>query len=104
MSHITGGGLPGNLPRVLPDGLGVRVARGWRRPAVFDWLAATGPVDDAEMLRTFNCGIGFVFVLAATDVAAANVALRAAGETPFELGTVVRVADGTPFEERVVLA
>jgi phosphoribosylformylglycinamidine cyclo-ligase len=103
MSHITGGGLPGNLPRVLPEGLGVRVGRRWSRPAVFDWLANAGPVDDAEVLRTFNAGVGFVFVVAADDAARAEGALRAAGEAPFELGAVVRVASDTPFEARVIL-
>jgi phosphoribosylformylglycinamidine cyclo-ligase len=102
MSHITGGGLPGNLPRVLPDGLGVRVGRKWPRPAVFDFLAKTGPVEESEMLRTFNCGVGFVIVIAPGDAARASEALRAAGEAPFELGTVVRLPATTPFEERVV--
>ena len=63
LAHITGGGLPGNVVRVLPDGLDAHIdPASWRRPAVFDWLQRTGQVADAEMYRTFNCGIGMVVV------------------------------------------
>jgi phosphoribosylformylglycinamidine cyclo-ligase len=104
MSHVTGGGLPGNLPRVLPEGLGVRVARAWPRPAVFEFLAKSGPIDEAEMLRTFNCGVGFAVVVVATDADRAREALRGAGESPFDLGVIVPIAPSTPFEERVVFS
>ena len=63
MAHITGGGLPENIARILPDGLGARIdTTSWPRPAIFDWLQDHGGVDEAEMLRTFNCGIGFVLI------------------------------------------
>lgn len=62
--HVTGGGLPGNLPRVLPAGLGARVDTGtWTWPAIFAWLADRGPVETDEMWRTFNCGVGMVAVV-----------------------------------------
>ncbi len=105
MSHITGGGLPGNLPRVLPESLGVRVdatSATWQRPALFDLIARGGPVEEAEMRRTFNLGVGFVVVVAAAEEARAIEVLRAAGERPFVLGPVVDVPAGTPFEARVV--
>jgi len=104
MSHITGGGLPGNVPRVLPDGLGVRITGAWERPGVFDLVARGGPVDEAEMRRTFNIGVGFVVIVPAASEAVAMAALRASGEAPFALGDVIRVAPDTPFEERVVFA
>jgi phosphoribosylformylglycinamidine cyclo-ligase len=66
LCHITGGGLPGNLPRVLPDGLGITIDRAtWSRPAVFDWLAEHGPVSDEQMWATFNCGVGMVAIVPA---------------------------------------
>ena len=74
LSHITGGGLAENLPRVLPDGMAAHVDLStWRAPAVFDWLARAGNLNDAEMLRTFNCGVGMV-VIAAQDRADAVIA------------------------------
>jgi phosphoribosylformylglycinamidine cyclo-ligase len=102
MSHITGGGLPGNLPRVLPEGLGVRVDAAWERPALFDLIAQGGPVTEVEMQRTFNLGVGFVVVVPAAEEARAIEVLRHAGERPFVLGPVVDVPATTPFEERVV--
>jgi phosphoribosylformylglycinamidine cyclo-ligase len=102
MSHITGGGLPGNLPRVLPEGLGVRVDAAWERPPLFDIIARGGPVTETEMQRTFNLGVGFVVIVPAAEEAKAIEALRGGGERPFVLGPVVAVAAETPFEERVV--
>jgi phosphoribosylformylglycinamidine cyclo-ligase len=99
MSHITGGGLPGNLPRVLPDGLGVRLAAPWTRPPILRLLA--DKVEEHELRRVFNLGIGFVFVVAREHEARARDALRAIGEEPIDLGEVVRVPDGTEFEARV---
>ena len=64
MSHITGGGLPGNLPRVLPDGCGARLQTAWERPGVFELIAKGGPVSETEMFRTFNMGVGMVAVVA----------------------------------------
>ena len=77
MAHITGGGLPGNLPRVLPEGLGARVdERRWQAPAVFDWLAGLG-VERDEMRRVFNGGLGYVAVVPAGRGAAALAACEA---------------------------
>ncbi|MDR3408899.1 MAG: phosphoribosylformylglycinamidine cyclo-ligase [Methylovirgula sp.] len=95
LAHITGGGFPDNLPRVLPRGLGIRLdLAAIPVPPVFRWLAAEGPVAEAEMLRTFNCGIGMA-VIAAPDAAdAVAMALRAAGEEPVRIGEVVAAATG----------
>jgi phosphoribosylformylglycinamidine cyclo-ligase len=89
LAHITGGGLSENLPRVLPDGLAahVNLAR-WSPPAVFGWLAKAGRLDDEEMLRTFNCGIGLILVVAPSDVPAVVAALADAGETAIEIGAI----------------
>jgi phosphoribosylformylglycinamidine cyclo-ligase len=94
--HVTGGGLPGNLPRVLPDGLGAVVdASTWEWPAVFRWLAEHGPVEDAEMWRTFNCGVGMVLVLAPAAVEAAAALLAERGVTAWSMGRVESAA--APF-------
>jgi len=101
MSHITGGGLPGNLPRVLPDGLGVRLpAAGWKRPAIVELIASE--VEEHELRRVFNLGIGFVFVVAADAAAATHQALRAIGEAPIDLGEIIELPADTDFEARVV--
>jgi phosphoribosylformylglycinamidine cyclo-ligase len=97
LAHVTGGGLTENLPRVLPEGLGATIDHAWPEPAVFAWLAAEGGVAEAEMLRTFNCGIGMV-VVAAPDRADALAALLAAeGETVHRIG---RVSEGTGLRYR----
>jgi len=89
LAHITGGGITENLPRVLPPGLTANIDLGsWPLPEVFTWLAATGPVEHAELLRTFNCGIGMIVVVAADDAAAISTALAAAGESVFEIGRI----------------
>ncbi|MCK6443556.1 phosphoribosylformylglycinamidine cyclo-ligase [Elstera cyanobacteriorum] len=88
MAHITGGGLTENIPRVLPDGLGVSLdGNAWKSPAVMGWLFSRG-VAVAEMARVFNCGLGMVVVVAETDAEAALAALTAAGETAFRVGRV----------------
>lgn len=98
MSHITGGGLPGNLPRVLPDGLGVRLPKtAWPRPAILQLIAET--VEEPELRRVFNLGVGFVFVVPAADVEKTRAAL---GEETIDLGEVVAVPPETDFEARVV--
>src|SRR5450432_1777658 len=76
MSHITGGGIPGNLPRVLPEGLGMRIERLWARAPIFDLVQRAGGVAPSEMRRTFNVGAGFVFVVPAGAVGRAEEALR----------------------------
>lgn len=88
-AHITGGGLPGNLPRVLPEGLGVRVeGDSWPVPGIFEWLAEQGPVEHDEMLKVFNCGIGMVLVTDKPDEVMAE--LDKAGEEAIRIGEVVR--------------
>jgi phosphoribosylformylglycinamidine cyclo-ligase len=101
MSHVTGGGLPGNVPRVLPEGLGLRLERTWARPPIFDLLQRGAGVDEAEMRRTFNLGVGFVLVVAQADAARAVDVLGALGEPPIALGRVVRVPADRAFEDRV---
>lgn len=89
LAHITGGGITDNLPRVLPPGTQAEIdLAAWPLPPVFQWLRAAGPVADDEMLRTFNCGVGMLVVVAATHVAAVAAELAAAGETVFEIGQV----------------
>ncbi|WP_437570101.1 phosphoribosylformylglycinamidine cyclo-ligase [Sorangium sp. So ce542] len=101
LSHITGGGLPGNLPRVLPDGLGAQLDLGsYQRPAIFHLLQRGGPVDEAEMRRTFNLGVGLVAVVDKAAAGKAIDALAASGERAWVLGEIVPVGD-VPFEERV---
>ena len=86
-AHITGGGLPGNLPRVLPAGTRAVIDAGaWPLPPIFAWLARTGGVTAEEMLRVFNCGIGMVLVV--TDAAAARTLLEVAGEIVFDIGRI----------------
>jgi phosphoribosylformylglycinamidine cyclo-ligase len=88
--HVTGGGLPGNLPRVLPDHLGARVDTAtWAWPAIVRWLAERGPVADAEVWRTFNCGVGMVAVVAPEAAAAALALLAKRGVDAWVLGEVV---------------
>lgn len=90
LAHITGGGLTENLPRVLPDGLGVELdAAAWPRAAVFDWLQREGDVSDADMWRTFNCGIGMCLVVRPEATAAARAVLEANGEAVYDIGRVV---------------
>ncbi len=89
LCHVTGGGLPGNLPRVLPDGLGARVDTStWEWPEIFTWLAERGPVEGAEMWRTFNCGVGMVAVVAPDAVDAALASLAASGVDAWVMGEV----------------
>jgi phosphoribosylformylglycinamidine cyclo-ligase len=90
-AHITGGGLPGNLPRVLPAETTAALTASWPVPPVFAWLARTGGVEASEMLRVFNCGVGMVLVV--SDPAAATRLLEAAGETVSRIG-VIEVAQG----------
>ena len=98
-AHITGGGFPDNIPRVLPKGFGARIDLA-RVPVlpVFKWLASQGGIAQNEMLRTFNCGIGMIAVVAPKDAAAVADALTRAGEAVSTLGEVIRAAQ----EPRVV--
>ena len=89
LAHITGGGLTENLPRVLPEGLGAEIdLNAWELPPVFGWLAQTGGMAEAEMLKTFNCGIGMIVVCAADRAEALAELLTEAGESVSRLGTV----------------
>jgi phosphoribosylformylglycinamidine cyclo-ligase len=89
VAHITGGGLSENLPRVLPAGLAAHVdLAAWKAPAVFGWLARAGGLDDAEMLRTFNCGIGLVLVVSKNEAQTVLAALAAAGEAATVIGEI----------------
>ena len=90
MAHITGGGLVENVPRILPPKLQARLERErWTRPAIFDWLQREGNVTDAEMHRVFNCGIGMVVVVGASDAERTIALLDAAGERAQVIGTIV---------------
>ncbi|MCI0748971.1 MAG: phosphoribosylformylglycinamidine cyclo-ligase [Nevskiales bacterium] len=91
MAHITGGGLTENLPRVLPGGCAATVdTKSWKRPAVFEWLQAEGNVNEREMRRTFNCGVGFVLMVDRTRVARVLTELKRSGLAPWVLGEIVR--------------
>ena len=89
LAHITGGGLTENLPRVLPEGLGASVdLDSWDLPPVFEWLAHEGAMAPAEMLKTFNCGIGMVAVVRPEDLDPARAAFESAGHSVVQIGQV----------------
>ena len=89
MAHITGGGLPENLPRVLPEDTVARVDTGsWKLPELFQWLQREGQVDPFEMYRTFNCGVGMVLVVPEGQLDQALALLEAAGENAWLLGEI----------------
>ncbi|NWN81384.1 MAG: phosphoribosylformylglycinamidine cyclo-ligase [Halomonas sp.] len=101
LSHITGGGLTENLPRVLPEGLAARIdVSAWQRPAVFDWLREQGNVAEEEMHRVLNCGIGMVIVVPAEKADQARAHLQAQGEAVSRIGEIVT---GEPGDDRVIL-
>ncbi|MCS6944141.1 MAG: phosphoribosylformylglycinamidine cyclo-ligase [Sutterellaceae bacterium] len=95
LAHITGGGLLENVPRVLPPHAQAVIERGsWPRPPIFDWIQQAGGVADAEMHRVFNCGIGMVVIVAATDAERALAAFAAQGERAWRIGEIrARPAD-----------
>jgi phosphoribosylformylglycinamidine cyclo-ligase len=96
LTHITGSGIPGNVPRCLPDGTrAVLQARAWQRPAVFDWLQRLGAVSDAEMDSTFNMGLGMVAVVAPAAVQPALALLARRGVQAWEVGRV-EASSGEP--------
>jgi phosphoribosylformylglycinamidine cyclo-ligase len=96
LAHITGGGFPDNIPRVLPQGLGVMLdLQRVPVPPIFRWLADVGQVAEAEMLRTFNCGVGMVAVVAPGEADAVGNALVREGETVVPIGEVVAIARDT---------
>lgn len=98
LSHITGGGLTENLPRVLPDNVSAAInLSSWKLPELFAWMKKAGDISEEEMLRTFNCGIGMIAVVAANDAAEITKQLEAAGETVYRIGELTAKA-----AERVV--
>jgi phosphoribosylformylglycinamidine cyclo-ligase len=89
LAHITGGGLLENIPRILPENVVAELrADDWARPPIFDWLQDAGNVEQSEMLRVFNCGIGMVIVAAEFDVERLTTTLTTHGETVFRIGTI----------------
>ena len=98
VAHITGGGIPGNLPRVLPRGCRARVRRGsWPSLPIFDWLQRTGPVTDDEMDRTFNRGVGMILVVPSAAADGILAFLRRRREAAYLIGDVVRGSEGVEF-------
>jgi phosphoribosylformylglycinamidine cyclo-ligase len=100
MSHITGGGLVENIPRCLPGHTkAVLQGSAWPRPEIFSWLQREGGVAESEMHRTFNCGIGFVVIVAEADAARTTEVLRAQGQTVYAIGRIeVRQGDEAPTQ------
>ena len=95
LAHITGGGLLENIPRVLPKGMAAHLSKAsWPQTELFAWLQATAGIDDIEMNRTFNNGIGMVVVVDAASVAAVTQTLQNLGETVFEIGTIAPQGTG----------
>jgi phosphoribosylformylglycinamidine cyclo-ligase len=95
LAHITGGGITGNVPRILPDHLRAVIRKAaWPRPEVFQWLQQAGNVAEDEMHRVFNCGIGMVVVVDAADARRAAEHLRASGETVYEIGSIEKGPGG----------
>ncbi|HEY6548647.1 MAG TPA: AIR synthase-related protein, partial [Vicinamibacteria bacterium] len=98
LCHITGGGFPGNIPRVLPAGLGARIRRGsWEVPALFRLIQSGGRIADDEMFRTFNMGVGMVVVVSPENLHDVEHSLERRGETSFVIGSVV-AGEGVAFE------
>jgi len=97
LAHITGGGLVGNVPRILPKGTKAVIAKkSWPRPQIFSWLQQTGNVAEEEMFRVFNCGIGMVVCVPADKVATAKTLLKREGELAYEIGRIEPSAAAEP--------
>ncbi len=97
LAHITGGGLTENVPRILREDLTARIDRSsWPRPLIFNWLQREGKIAEAEIHRVFNCGIGMVVVVAATDAGAAMKLLHSEGETVWHIGQIDARLQGEP--------
>jgi len=94
MAHITGGGISENIVRVIPDTLGLQIdLSGWQMPAVFEWIQTNGRITEADMLRTFNCGIGMAVIVAPDAVDEISLSLSEAGETVYRIGKVIELED-----------
>jgi phosphoribosylformylglycinamidine cyclo-ligase len=101
LAHITGGGITENLPRALPDGLDAEIDLGtWTPPGVFPWLAQTAGIETVEILRTFNCGIGLVAIVAPMQAGHVIDAFQESGDKAMRIGTLVKSATGV--EAKVV--
>jgi phosphoribosylformylglycinamidine cyclo-ligase len=97
LAHITGGGIVDNVPRVLPPRLAARIDRSaWKMPPLFHWLREKGRIEDDEFFRVFNCGIGMVVVVRDADAVKALRLLKAAGETAWRIGRIVRRGRNDP--------
>ena len=99
IAHITGGGLPGNIPRVLPDTLECHINPNvWHRPEIFQWLQSEGQVADDEMWRAFNCGIGLIIIVSPENAAKVKALLEQCGETAFHIGQIQAGRAGVVFK------
>ena len=97
LSHITGGGFPGNIPRVIPRGLCAKVRTStWSRPPIFDFLAENGDISNSEMLRVFNCGIGMVLVVAEDEAEEIILRLNGMSERAYEIGKIEKRGTSDP--------
>jgi len=102
LAHITGGGIVGNVPRILPLGTkAVIYKQAWPRPELFSWLQQTGNIAEDEMFRVFNCGIGMVVVVAPEHVQLATMLLKREGELAYQIGLVEE--SGTTEPEAVIV-
>lgn len=96
LSHITGGGLLENIPRVLPENACAQIEQAsWQKPAIFDWLQKQGNVETREMYRTFNCGVGMVIVVGESELTSALNCLKENGENAWHLGQIVEAENQT---------
>jgi len=102
LAHITGGGIVENVPRMLPARLAARIEHSaWKMPPLFQWLKEEGGIDDAELYRVFNCGIGMAVIVAPAHAARALKTLKAAGETAWRIGRIVKRTRNEPQVEIV---
>jgi phosphoribosylformylglycinamidine cyclo-ligase len=95
MAHITGGGIPGNLPRVLPSGVKAEIdLASWPVPAIFKYLARLGKIDTDELLQSFNMGVGMILVVPPKNVRAVEADLKKRREKFFRIGRIERSESG----------
>ena len=99
VAHITGGGIAGNLKRILPEHCKAELSRAnWPQPAIIDWLQQTGDISDEELLRTFNCGLGMVVVVASEQASAVLDVLNRHGEQSFIVGKICTGSRGVVID------
>jgi len=102
IAHITGGGITENLPRILPKTTKALInLDSWKQPPIFSWLQKNGQIENAEMLRTFNCGIGMILCVAPTDETTAMQALKENGESVYTIGTILESKDGSVLQYQI---